>query len=87
MKNASAIWTSANGVYTTEDATVIEIAEGFTAPGWKSPTAAYTDYSKVTIEETAHGLVISLWVSATNSGIVTSTPVGEHCLFSQAIIG
>ena len=87
LMNANAEWTYANGVYTTSDATVIDIAEGFTAPGWQSPTVAYTDYTQVTVSVVDEKLCIQLWVSATNSGIVTSTPAGDHALFSQAIIG
>ena len=87
LMNADAEWTYAGGKYTTTDATVIKIAEGFTAPGWQSPTAAYTDYTQVVVYELNGQLYVELYVSATNSGIVTSTPVGNHALFSQAIIG
>ena len=88
LMNAEAEWTYADGVYTTTNKTVIKIAEGFTAPGWQSPTAAYTDYTQVTVSVNEAGqLVVSLWVSATNSGIVTSTAVGDHVLFAEAIIG
>ena len=87
LMNNSAEWTYADGVYTTTDATVIKMAEGFTAPGWISPDTNYTSYTQVTVEVVEGKLVISLWVSVLNEGIVTSTPVGNNALFSQAIIG
>lgn len=87
LMNAEAEWTVLDGVYTTTDESVIKIAEGFTAPGWQSPTKAYTDYTKVTVSVVEGKLCVQLWVSATNSGIVTSTPEGNHVLFAEAIIG
>lgn len=80
-------WTVNNGVYTNTTDAAIKAAEAFTAPGWQSPDTNYTSYSQVTISVVEGKLCIQLWVSAINSGIVTSAPVGAHALFSQAIIG
>lgn len=80
-------WTVDNGVYTNIGDAVINAAIAFTAPGWISIDENYTDYQKVTVKVDENGhLNISLWVSSTNRGIVTTTPEGEYCLFSEAVI-
>ena len=90
LMNTDATWTYDGKAYVTNNETVIKIAEGFTAPGWESPSEEYTDYTQVLVYEENGQLVIELYVSSTNYGFLTTTPASEeakHVLFSQAIIG
>lgn len=77
-------WELVGDKYVNTTAAVKKAAEAFTAPGWKSPDANYTDYSQVVVYESEQELVIELYVYSTNKGIVTTAADGEHCLFSKA---
>lgn len=85
-------WTCLNGVYTNTSSNVLDAFRLFTAPTWLGKTAEganYIDFSQVTIEETAEGLVMTLWASKTEyqgKMLANAKVVGNNVVFSQAVI-
>ena len=86
-----AIWEESNGVYSTTDADVLDAFRLFTAPMWLGKTAKnenYVTYTKATIEESNGNLIMKLWVSKINSGLLVDYTEndGINYVFSQANI-
>ena len=77
-------WSYANGVYTSTNANVINAFRLFTAPLWLDTDAAknYIQFEKATVEEVNNTLVMKLYASSTNSGLLTDA----NNVFSVAYI-
>lgn len=79
-------WSYENGVYTSDDESVIDAFRLFTAPLWlneSEQTANYIQYEKVTVEEVDNTLVLKLHINPTNSGLLVD---GSNNVFSVAYI-
>ena len=85
--NLAAGWTKEGKVYTSTEASVIDGFRLFTAPLWIGKTAEnanYIPFSKATVEENKHQLIMKLYVDGTDAeGKLVS---GASGVFSQATI-
>lgn len=82
-------WSVSGGVYTSTDDAVIKAAVAFTAPGWTMINDKYIDFQQVTVQVIDGNLVIRLWASSGNSGLLMDTAekgTNNTLLFSEAII-
>ena len=78
-------WVVENGVYTNKNPEVIDNFRLFTAPLWLNTNDSiqnYVTYTHATVEEKECTLILKLYASSTNSGLLTS----NELVFSQAII-
>ena len=78
-------WTVKNGVYSSNDSTVVEWFKAIVAPcyvGFRTETANYITLSRVEIEEVDNTLQLRLFACETDSGKFTA----GNLLFAQATI-
>ena len=90
IKDLAASWTCEDGVFTSEDERVIKAFLDFTAPCFlnssDAKSANYFTLTKVTVQETENGLLLSLWTDGTNYGAIVNGAEGVDNLLSQALI-
>lgn len=89
IKDLDVEWTYENGVYTSTDEKAKKAFLDFTAPcflNFSKENSNLFNFTKVTVELTEEGLVLSLWVDSENYGFVEGGLAAQDNILSQAII-
>ena len=79
------------GIYYNETQDVLEAFRLFVAPTWLGKTnenSNYVDYTRATLQVVNETLVMKLWISQQNYGLLSAgyEKDGEHIVFSSAIL-